>query len=181
MSGFWVFVCGPSGAGKDSVLNWASAHLRDQADIIFARRLITRAKHAGSDHDPVTADQFAHLAQTSGLAWQWQAHGFDYGISDNYSSDVAAGRVVVLNGSRQHGCRLQGSQKIRVVQITTDAQRLAERLVQRGRDAPNEVNQRLARNARFSDWQADYTIVNQGELSIAGLELAKLLVSFAIS
>jgi len=49
MSGKWVFVCGPSGAGKDSVLAWASDHLAGRRDIVFARRMVTRPMQPGSD------------------------------------------------------------------------------------------------------------------------------------
>lgn len=159
-------------------MRWASEHLQGRDDIVFARRLITRATHTGSDHDPVTSEQFVHLAATGSLAWQWRAHGFDYGILAHYASDVAAGRVVVVNGSRAHCSQLQGKPKVKVVQITTDAEKLAERLAQRGRDAPHEVSQRLARNVEFEDWRADHTIVNRGELAYAGLEVANYLTCF---
>lgn len=48
MTGAWVFVCGPSGAGKDSVLAWAREALAGRSDIVFARRLITRPAQSGS-------------------------------------------------------------------------------------------------------------------------------------
>ena len=175
MSGRWVFVCGPSGAGKDSVLGWAAAHLAARPDIVFARRMVTRPSHLGSDHDPVTPQQFAHLIGSGGLVWCWEAHGFHYGIEARYAAHVAAGKTVVVNGSRAHVDRLDAEQKVRVVQIVADADQLASRLEQRGRDAPHEVTRRLARNALFSDLRADLTILNQGELAHAGRQLAHYL------
>ena len=62
------------------------------------------------------------------------------------------------------------------VHIVADAAQLATRLEQRGRDAPHEVNRRLARNALFSDLRAHHTIVNQGELAAAGRQLVDYLV-----
>jgi phosphonate metabolism protein PhnN/1,5-bisphosphokinase (PRPP-forming) len=179
MSGLWIFVCGPSGAGKDSVISWARARLQGNPKLVFARRIITRAQHPGSDHDPVTPEQFDHLVATSGLVWQWQAHGFSYGIHAKYAADVAAGKVVVVNGSREHGGPLQGQPRIRVVQISTDTEKLAGRLAQRGRENENAVRLRLARNADFADWQADHTIHNQAELAVAGLALVDYLLNFA--
>lgn len=174
MSGLWVFVCGPSGAGKDSVMNWATRQLAGRSDIVFARRLVTRASRPDSDHDAVTPQQFARMLNSGALAWRWQAHGFHYGVSAHYAAQVAAGRVVVVNGSRQHVGALDAAQ-VRVVQIVAEAQQLALRMAQRGRDAPQEVAARLARNARFRELRADCTIVNQGELADAGRQLADYL------
>ena len=181
MSGLWVFVCGPSGAGKDSVIRWAAEHLAVQQDIVFARRMITRAAQPGSDHEPVTPQQFAHLIDSCGLAWRWEAHGFHYGIGAHYAAEVAAGRVVVVNGSREHARALPAATKVRVVNILADVLQLAARLAQRGREAPPEVARRLARNALFHDLHADCTIVNQGELAHAGRQLADYLLTGAVS
>jgi phosphonate metabolism protein PhnN/1,5-bisphosphokinase (PRPP-forming) len=181
MSGLWVFVCGPSGAGKDSVMTWAATHLAGRQDIVFARRMVTRPSHAGSDHDEVTAEQFARLNGGGGLAWCWQAHGFDYGIDTRYAALVAAGQVVVVNGSREHACALAVAAHLRVVQIVAHAAQLASRLEQRGREAPHEVTRRLARNALFSDLRADHTILNQGALADAGRQLVDYLLESAAS
>lgn len=179
MSGLWVFVCGPSGAGKDSVLDWAAQALAERQDMVFARRLVTRAVHPGSDHDEVTSEQFARLIASYGLAWRWQAHGFHYGIEARYAAQVAAGRVVVVNGSREHINTLHPSEQVRVVQIAANAAQLASRLEQRGREAPHEVARRLARNALFSDLRADHTILNQGTLADAGRQLVDYLLGGA--
>lgn len=181
MSGLWVFVCGPSGAGKDSVMNWAATHLAGRQDIVFARRMVTRQSHAGSDHDAVTAEQFACLSDGGGLAWCWEAHGFCYGIDTRYAEQVAAGRVVVVNGSREHVGALEVEEKVRVVQIVADASRLAARLAQRRRDTPQEVTQRLARNALLTSLRADCTVINQSELSDAGRQLANYLATCLLS
>lgn len=175
MSGLWVFVCGPSGAGKDSVMRWAQERLQRNQEVVFARRMITRQTHPGSDHDPVSHEQFSHLAATGALAWQWRAHGHCYGICADYAKDVAAGRVVVVNGSRVHVNTLELTPQVRVVQIDASPQHLAERLAQRSRDTPEEVAQRLTRNANISRLQAHCTIINQSELADAGHQLVNYL------
>ena len=179
MSGLWVFVCGPSGAGKDSVLNWAAMHLAGRPDIVFARRMVTRKSHAGSDHDEVTAELFARLNDGGDLTWWWEAHGFCYGIDARYDEQVTAGKVVVVNGSREHASALKAAEHVRVVQIMANAEHLASRLEQRGRDAPHEVSQRLARNACFSNLRVDHTIFNQIALADAGRQLADYLLAGA--
>jgi ribose 1,5-bisphosphokinase len=158
-------------------MHWSAQHLSERSDIVFARRMVTRPRHEGSDHDQVSLAQFGQLASAGQLAWQWQAHGFCYGIEAAYASQVMAGKIVVVNGSREHCMALQGRPKVRVMQITTDAQTLIERLAQRGREAPHEVNQRLARNAKFTEWRADFTVFNQGELADAGTAFCAYLTS----
>ncbi|MDI1235989.1 MAG: phosphonate metabolism protein/1,5-bisphosphokinase (PRPP-forming) PhnN [Polaromonas sp.] len=180
MSGLWVFVCGPSGSGKDSVMDFARQSLSGLPDIVFARRMVTRPVQPGSDHDPVTAPGFAQLLQSGGLCWHWQAHGFCYGIASPYADAVRAGRLVVVNGSRAHVNSLPRSPDLRVVRISTDPDRLATRLAQRARDSDAAIAERLARNAAFSAMPADCVIVNDGELQMAGRRLADYLTASAI-
>ena len=176
MSGLWVFVCGPSGAGKDSVMAWAADHLKEQPGIVFSRRLITRPLQPGSDHDPVTPQQFSDLHAAGALAWHWAAHGFSYGVRAHYSDAVAAGHVVVVNGSREHANTLiHGAQRALVVQIEADAAQIEQRLVQRGRDTPKDIERRKERNAQLQKHGAALTIVNDSTLAQAGEQLVAFL------
>jgi len=177
MSGAWIFVCGPSGAGQDSVIASARHHLSGQEGIVFARRMVTRPLQAGSDHDPVTEQDFHGLVSTGGLRWHWQAHGFHYGIAQHYAAQVQAGRLVVVNGSRAHVRELAPSPDLRIVHVTASPGQLAARLTQRGRDASSAVAERLARNTGFIDMAADCVIVNDAELSAAGQRLADYLMA----
>lgn len=180
MSGLWVFVCGASGAGKDSVLAWATEQLRDNPRIVFARRMVTRPTHPGSDHDVVTHDQFAQLQLTDALAWHWQAHGFAYGIAAHYADCVQSGDVVVVNGSREHASALCDHSNVRVVEIVADMAEISRRLQNRGRDAPHEVAHRIARNAEFSALRSDCTIINAQSLAEAGQELVQYLQGLTV-
>lgn len=175
MNGVWVFVCGASGAGKDSVMHWAANSVAGTAGIVFARRMVTRAPHAGSDHDAVTPEQFARLREASGLAWEWHAHGFAYGIAAHYAKSVQGGGMVVVNGSREHANALAGRADVRLVQVVADAEVLAQRLHERGRDAPHAVADRIARNTQFSELHSDCTIVNQHSVAQAGQKLVQYL------
>jgi ribose 1,5-bisphosphokinase len=179
VSGLWVFVCGASGAGKDSVLAWATDHLRDNPRIVFARRMVTRPTHPGSDHDVMTPEQFAQLQHGDALAWHWHAHGFAYGIAARYAHCVQGGDVVVVNGSREHASALCDRPNVRVVQIVADMAEIARRLQHRGRDAPHVVAHRIARNAEFSALRSDCTIVNERSVAEAGQQLVQFLKNTA--
>jgi len=175
MSGAWIFVCGPSGAGKDSVMALAQQTLHERQDIVFARRMVTRPAQAGSDHDPVTEPEFQALLQAGGLRWHWQAHGFYYAIAERYAADVQAGRRVVVNGSRAHVQALAPSPAVQRVEVTASPDQLAKRLARRGRDTASAVADRLARGARFGGLAADCVIVNDTELAVAAQRLADYL------
>ena len=72
-----VLVVGPSGAGKDSLLNAARAAFADDPRIHFVRRVITRpADPGGEDHEPVNEAGFAARS----FALSWSAHGLSDGI-----------------------------------------------------------------------------------------------------
>ena len=175
MSSGWIFVCGPSGAGKDSVIALAQQTVCKRKDIVFARRLVTRPAQAGSDHDPVTESEFHALLQAGELRWHWQAHGFYYAIAARYAAEVQAGLQVVVNGSRAHVQGLPPSAEVRLVEVTASPAQLAARLAGRGRDTASAVSDRLARAARFGDLTADHVIVNDAELAVAAQCLADYL------
>lgn len=180
MSGAWVFICGPSGAGKDSVIAWARDQLAGNPDVVFSQRLMTRPAAAGVDHNGMAAEQFESLLRGGALAWHWQAHGFHYGIPARYAQQVRWGRVVVINGSREHVAGLRRSAALQVIQIAADPRDIATRLAQRGRDTPEAVAGRLARNALLAQVDADLVIANVGELAVAGGRLARHLASLAM-
>ena len=181
MRGAWVFVVGPSGAGKDSVLNAAQQLLRDQKNIVFTRRLVTRPAQSASEHDPITEEDFRRLEVSGGLSWHWQAHGFFYGVLADYATAIQAGHLVVVNGSRAHVNAhvhsLSNFQNIKVIEVTASKDKLATRLQQRGRDDADAITGRLARNAGLKPVKSDGVIVNDGLLASASQQLADYLLS----
>jgi ribose 1,5-bisphosphokinase len=179
MSGCWVFVCGPSGAGKDSVIALARQALAGRGDIVFARRIITRPAQPGSDHEPASAEEFDLLLRAGGLAWHWEAHGFRYGVPMRYAHQVAWGRVVVVNGSREHAQALAADPRIHRVLVTARPEQLAARLLQRGRDQPEAVAERLVRGERLGPIEADLVIHNDGLPEAAGAALRRHLEALA--
>ena len=81
MDGSLLYVMGPSGAGKDSVLGRARALLPSDAPVVFAHRYITRpADTGGENHVAVTRAEFAMRRDHGLFAYHWGAHGNDYGV-----------------------------------------------------------------------------------------------------
>jgi ribose 1,5-bisphosphokinase len=164
-----ILVVGPSGAGKDTLLNFARAQLAHRSDILFPRRVITRPADATEDHEPVSAAEF--LAQDFILSWQ--AHGLSYGIRAGIKADLAAGKRVVVNVSRAIIAQAREKYSCSVIEITASPEILAARLAQRGRETAADIAARLAR--AVPGVAADAVILNDGIAREAGERLVALL------
>lgn len=148
-TGRLFLVVGPSGVGKDSVLDGARAHLSDASNVVFPKRIITRPEDAGGeDHQYLDEPAFAAQAASGGFALDWQAHGFHYGISNDIYADIEAGKNVIINVSRTViDTARERFENVTVVSITADPQAIADRLRQRGRESEAEVAKRIARGS----------------------------------
>ncbi|MCY4311665.1 MAG: hypothetical protein OXC54_10220 [Rhodospirillaceae bacterium] len=98
MTGRLFLVVGPSGVGKDSILNGAREALADDARFVFARRFITRdAIVGGEDHQPISDAEFSAIEESGGFLFSWRTHGAEYGSPASLRDDQDAGRHVVGN------------------------------------------------------------------------------------
>jgi len=98
--GTFFFVVGPSGAGKDTLIDGVRTALAGEG-YVFARRVITRpADSIGEDHEAETPAGFARRLAAGEFLLAWQAHGLDYGLPATLLGALAAGSHVVANGSR---------------------------------------------------------------------------------
>ena len=139
-----IGVVGPSGVGKDTVME-ALAHARP--DLRLVRRVITRPESAGGESfTGVSAARFAQAVEAGEFALHWQAHGLSYGIPETVRADLARGDDMLVNLSRSV---LSDAQEkfpgFITLSLTAPASVLAKRLAQRGRESEAEIVQRLSR------------------------------------
>jgi len=142
-----VLVVGPSGVGKDTLLDGARMALAGDPRFVFPRREITRpAEAGGEDHIPVDHEQFAVQEAAGGYGLSWRAHGLAYGIGAEISRDLALDRTVVVNVSRAvlDEARLRFG-PVRILVVTADPDVLSRRLAARGRESAADMAARLAR------------------------------------
>ena len=184
MTGPLVYVMGPSGAGKDSVLERARSMLSIETPVAFAHRYITRpADVGGENHVALTRAEFA-LRRAHGLfAFHWHAHGNDYGIGREIEAWRAAGLSVVVSGSREHYEKVAGSDPdLHPVLITAAIDKLRARLAARGREDAGAAASRLARSDAYTVNDARLvTIVNDGTLDAAAEAFVRLLATLRYS
>lgn len=167
-AGTLFLVVGPSGVGKDTLLDGARARLKDDARFLFARRVITRAADAGGeDHEAVTSEEFARRKVAGGFLLTWSAHGLDYGLPMALSEALEQGRNVVANGSRATIAELAKLvPHLTVVEITAPPEAVAARLRARGREDEAQVAERIARTVPTMPDGADVIrIVNDADVA----------------
>jgi ribose 1,5-bisphosphokinase len=170
--GQFIYVMGPSGAGKDSLLGFARERIG--ARVMFAHRYITRPISDGENHIALTHDEFDARAANGLFALHWESHRLHYGIGIEVDTWLAGGMTVVVNGSRQHALdALARYPDALFVHIDAKPAVLAARLARRGREDAGQIESRLARRPAFAlPEHARLVIIdNSGPLADAGEQL----------
>jgi len=177
MKGRLIYLIGPSGAGKDSLLDAARAALAERG-VRIARRVITRSAEAiGEAAQAVSPEQFDCLEAEQAFALSWRANGLAYGIPAEIDDWLAAGEYVLVNGSRGYLPEARRRYpNLLAVLLSVEQDVLRERLLTRGRETPEQIEARLARNALFSGELDDYVRVdNSASLASSVERLLQLL------
>ncbi|MFJ4257884.1 phosphonate metabolism protein/1,5-bisphosphokinase (PRPP-forming) PhnN [Pseudomonas monteilii] len=177
-TGRLIFLVGPSGSGKDSLIDASRARLA-AAGVEIARRVITRSAEAkGEAAQGVTAEQFETLCAQGAFAMHWRANGLGYGIPRQVDQWLAAGKAVLVNGSRAYLPEArQRYPDMLAILVEVKPQVLRQRLLARGRESAEEVEQRLARSARLQALSdpSVHVLDNSTSLEAAVAALFKLL------
>ncbi|EIK93734.1 phosphonate metabolism protein/1,5-bisphosphokinase PhnN [Pseudomonas sp. M47T1] len=175
MSGRLIYLMGPSGAGKDSVIDAARVALQ-RVNVHVARRIITRSTEAVGEHAiGVSPDTFAQMREAGEFAMNWQANGLEYGIGRDINLRLAAGHHVLVNGSRAWLPQaMEVFPSLVPILITVDSATLRQRLLARGRESLAQIEERLARNDRL---QADPGQWEEGSVRIEALDNSADLAS----
>ncbi|VVO18892.1 phosphonate metabolism protein/1,5-bisphosphokinase (PRPP-forming) PhnN [Pseudomonas fluorescens] len=183
-----IYLMGPSGAGKDSLIDASREPLR-RLGCEVVRRVITRsAESVGEDAAGVSQAEFERLCEQGGFALHWHANSLDYGIPVQIDQWLDSGRHVLVNGSREH---LPEARKrypnVLPVLLTVQSEVLRQRLVRRGRESADEIEARLRRNELFlasgslGDASAVLRLDNSEELSVTVEHFLGLLEQQGIS
>jgi thymidine phosphorylase/ribose 1,5-bisphosphokinase len=167
--GSLVLVVGPSGVGKDTLINGARHALENGKRFVFVRRLVTRPTDADlEDHDSIDAETYRQMEAAGRFALAWDAHTLRYALPLSLDTDLALGKTVVANVSRHVVPEAFKKYPSCVVMlITAEISCRAERLIRRGRENADQITARLAReSAPVPAGIAPIVIDNSGLLAI---------------
>jgi ribose 1,5-bisphosphokinase len=141
-----IYVVGPSGVGKDTLLDWLRSNLPKHLPAHWAQRTIDRPSVPdGEAHESVTPDAFKSLLAAQSFALHWQANGHQYGIRHAQLAPMPH-QLVFVNGSREHlPLAAQSYAGMTVLHITADKEVLRQRLLLRNRESHAEIELRLNR------------------------------------
>ena len=147
--GTLILVVGPSGSGKDTLIDAAKAALADDPRFHFPQRDITRpAEAGGEDHNPVDAATFEARKAAGDYALCWGAHALFYGVPATIAAPLAAGVSVVVNVSRSVIDQARDTfPPTAVVSLSVPEDVLRRRLAARGRETAEQIESRVARAA----------------------------------
>jgi ribose 1,5-bisphosphokinase len=176
MAGGFVFVVGPSGAGKDTLIRLARAELCNDPRFSFPRRLVTRAASTWEDNDTIDEESFARGYEAGAFTLSWRAHGLGYALPGSCLDAAEAGQIVVCNLSRALvSDARERLPNVSVVEVTAPVAVLVARLALRGRSEDGDIGARIARSRALGEVAADFTIVNEGAPETAGRKLTVYL------
>lgn len=185
MDGRLIYLMGPSGSGKDSLIQAARESLLTLGcDVV--RRVITRsAESVGEDAVEVSPAEFELRREEGSFSLSWHANGLAYGIPAEIDQWLRSGRHVLVNGSRGYlPVALEHYPELVPVLLTVSDEVLRERLLRRGRESLEEIEARIRRNGLFVAEDSVggahiHRLDNSGDLAVAVgklLDLVKLNV-----
>ncbi len=177
-----IYVTGPSGSGKDSLLRYAREQLSGHARVCFSHRYITRAADAGGEnHIALSSEEFASRSQAGLFALSWASNELRYGVGIEIEYWLASGLTVVMNGSRGYLPQARARYpQLALVEIAVSEPVLRERLLARGRETAEQVERRLQRTRELSRMAPRAEVIsNEGNLKSAGQALVALICRYA--
>ena len=167
MTGRLIGVVGPSGAGKDTLMQALAARVTGFG---LVRRVITRdAALGGEDFEAVSEAEFERRRLKGAFCVDWSAHGLRYGIPDVVRMRVGKGEELLVNLSRDIlGDVAVVFPRFEVLNVAASAGTLAQRLSERGRESAQDIEKRLNREHRPLPGDLSViTVENDGRLEDA--------------
>jgi guanylate kinase len=185
MSGRLVIVSGPSGVGKDTLLDkWREADPHVCRVVTYTTRAPRAGETDGVDYHFVSRDDFERMASEGAFLEAKEVHGNLYGSPVRETdAAIAEGKVVVLRIDVQGALEVMGRRPdaATVFIFPPSFAELERRIRSRGLDSEEAVRTRL-KNARWELDQAgayQHKVVND-DMDRAVSELARIVADGAV-
>lgn len=172
------YVIGASGVGKDSVMEYAKKKINGDCPVLFAHRYITRPVVVGEEnHISLSDEEFKSMHRGNLFVFHWKSHKHYYGIGIEINQWLDHDYNVVVNGSREYLSEAQNiKQDLQVILIIAKPEIIKERLIKRGRESRQEIEERLVRNKNFNFNSSNIIrIPNDGILDEAGNKFIEII------
>lgn len=175
------YVMGASGSGKDSLIKGCRLNLQDEHRCMVAHRYITRSAMAGGEnHIQLGYLEFQQRVISGHFAMHWQANGYYYGVGGEIISWLESGFNVIVNGSRAYlpqALKHFGKTLIPLCLSVSPAV-LRKRLLARGRESGQEIEQRIRRAAEYTMVSPCLQLDNNGSLDDTVNTLLEFIQSY---
>lgn len=176
-----IYVVGPSGAGKDTLLSWLKSRVRTSSLLHWARRTIDRPPSTDSNaeqHESIDSIRFENLLKEGVFAMHWEANSHRYGIRFQEIAPLYQFKWVIVNGSRRYLPKAASQYPgMTILHITADQELLRKRLIDRGRESNQLIEERMRREVPIiTPSQSNLIeIINNGSLESVGSLLLQRL------
>lgn len=178
------YIVGPSGSGKDAVVQYFRESFATDLQVIIAHRYITRISDHTENSIALTQDEFDLRLEKKLFAMAWNANHLSYGVGVEIDAWLSAGMSVIVNGSREYipVAVDKYSANIHVIFLDVSDDVLQERLQSRGREDDQGIDQRMERHQRLKSLLVTgdvrtSRIVNESSIEDAALQLKGIVVS----
>ena len=176
-----IYVVGPSGAGKDTLLSWLKSRVRTSSLLHWARRTIDRPPSTDSNaeqHESIDSIGFENLLKEGAFAMHWEANSHRYGIRFQEIAPLYQFKWVIVNGSRGYLSKAASEYPgMTILHITADQELLRKRLIDRGRESNQLIEERMRREVPIitPPQSSLIEIINNGSLESVGSLLLQRL------
>lgn len=172
-----VLVVGASCAGKDTLIRWATGSLGPELPLRFEKLEITRPLTPADRHAPIDRASFESRRRSGYYVLHWDAHGVSYGVPGSARTALDSGISVVTVASRaaiDRGRALPW--ECHVLEIRAPFEVLKRRLKARGREAGEDLAERLSRSSQIAVLGANVHVIdNGGALTESGAAFNRVL------
>lgn len=163
MRGRIVILSGPSGSGKDTIIDaWIALNPRVQRVITFTTRAPRDGERDGIDYHFVTEEVFKEMVHKNKFLEHKEVYGMHYGspLEEPFAM-AAAGKIAVLKIDVQGAMAAMKRvpQAISIFLMPPSLEELRRRLVHRGTDTLEQIETRMKNAAKEMGAAGEYNFV----------------------
>ena len=160
-----ILICGPSGAGKDTLIREARKYFASYPRVNFVKRYITRPPDEFEDNFFVCEQGFNILMRSNFFLVTWKSYGYYYGIPEYLIREDCCNFISV---SRKTISFFEEKFKnVFTIYVTADYETIKKRLTYRNREDMNILKQRLDRYSFDVEAKNKIVFKNQGPIEVS--------------